>query len=151
MMGNETDFRTKDVANASAVTTYRMISLGLAVAFGGVGILFLMVPGGVLHYFNDLSVTLGLQPSPVEGINFYLILAAGYMYVVTLLAWFMYRQPTNRFFPVLLLNAKLASSIFSLIFFLVVGRALIYLTNGIIDGLIGIGVLLLVKMQRRME
>jgi hypothetical protein len=104
-----------------------------------------------LHFFNDFSASFGLRSSPIEGINFYLILAIGYMYLVAMLAWFMSRQPENRLLPVLLLNAKLASSILSLVFFFAVNHALIYLANGVIDGLIGAGVLFMYRKQRRLE
>jgi hypothetical protein len=67
------------------------------------------------------------------------------MYAVALIAWFMSRQPENHFFPLLLLNAKFASSILSFVFFFSVIHSLIYLTNGIVDGLIGCGVLLMFR------
>ena len=130
------------------ITLYRRISLGFAIVFAGVGLLFLLIPGTVLRLFSEISFSFGLQSSPFEGINFYLILAVGYMYVVTMLAWLMYRQPENRSFPVLLLNAKTASSVLSFVFFIGVNQALIYLLNGIVDGLITGGVYLMYRMQR---
>jgi hypothetical protein len=128
---------------------YRWTGLCLAVIFAIVGLLFLLLPGGVIVFFNDVSRSFGLLPLSVEGAGFYLVLAVGYMYVVTLLAWFMYRAPANHLAPVLLVNAKLASSFLSFIFFFAVQGALIFLVNGIVDGLIGAGVLTLYLKQRR--
>jgi hypothetical protein len=73
---------------------------------------------------------------PVQGFGFYHILAVGYMYLVTLLAFFMYRHPEDMRFPLLLTHAKLASSILSLALFLFHERYLIYITNFIVDGFI---------------
>lgn len=138
----------KEQSDARRPSTYRSVSLGLAMVFAATGLLFLCLPGALLRFFNDFSVSFGLQSSPVEGTNFYLILAAGYMYLVTLLAWNMFLHPANRLLPVLLLNAKLASSALSLIFFLLVNRALIYLANALVDGLICAGVFLMHRKMR---
>lgn len=120
---------------------YRLISLALAVIFALVGLIFLFMPNGVLSFFNDISQYLDMPLSPVQGVNFYLILAVGYMYLVTWLAYFMYRYPADRRFPLLLANAKLASSILSFYLFWLQQPYLIYITNGVIDGSIGIMVL----------
>ena len=96
--------------------------------------------------FNDIPVSgwtiisgyLGMKPSPVHGQGFYLILAVGYMYLVTLLAYRMYKQPENSSFPLLLAHGKLFSSILSFGLFIFQQPYLIYLTNSIVDGLIGI-------------
>ena len=129
--------------------TYRGISLAFSAVFAAVGLLFLLVPGTVLAFFNDLSIAVGLQSSSVEGPGFTLILAVGYMYVVSAIAWLMWRYPENLIFPILLVNAKLASSLLSFIFFFAVRHALIYLANGIVDGLIGAGVFWMYRKQRR--
>ncbi len=117
---------------------YRSISLSLAVIFALVGLIFLFIPGSVLSFFNYLSTYLGMPVSPVRSVNFYLILAVGYMYVVTWLAYFMYRYPTDPRFPLLLANAKLASSLLSFLLFWTQPPYLIYVTNGVIDGSIGV-------------
>ncbi len=71
------------------------------------------------------------------------------MYLVTLLAGLMFRKPGNPLLPLLLAQAKLASSIFSLVFFF--GRApyLICLANAVVDGLIGALVLSLYFLQKK--
>jgi hypothetical protein len=122
---------------------YRFSGLCLAIVFAAVGMLFLLLPGTVLAFFNDLSLTFGLGASSVDGLDLYLVLAGSYMYVVTLLAWGIYRAPENPVYPVLLVNAKLASAALSLIFFFTTDRALIYLVNGLVDGSLGAAVLLM--------
>jgi hypothetical protein len=117
---------------------YRFFSLSCAIVFTIVGLIFLISANGVLTFFNSISGHLGMTLSPVQGYDFYLILAAGYMYLVALLAYFMYKQPASRDFPLLLANGKFASSVLSVGFFIFHQPYLIYLTNCIVDGLIGI-------------
>jgi len=116
----------------------RALGYGLAAIFAAVGLVFLVAPGGVIVFFNSLSRPLGMEAAPVSGRSFYLVLAAAYMSVVTLLAWNMARQPENRAYSVLLMQAKLASSLISLGFFAFHGPFLIYLVNGLVDGTIGV-------------
>jgi hypothetical protein len=111
--------------------------------FAITGILFLSIPDKVIVFFNNISSSLGMLQSPVIGWNFYLILAAGYMYLVTILAFLMLRHPENQDFPLLLIHGKLISSVLSLAFFLLQAHYLIYLANFIIDGMIGIAVLIM--------
>ncbi|MEN6348703.1 MAG: hypothetical protein ABFD08_04800 [Syntrophomonas sp.] len=129
--------------------SYKLISLSLAVIFAVVGLLFLLAPSGVLGFFNIVSKYLGMAPSTEQGSNFYLILAVGYMYLVTLLAYFMYRNPEDSKFPLLLANGKLASSILSIFMFILHKPYLIYITNGVVDGFIGLLVIFIyLKMKR---
>ena len=120
---------------------YRTISLLMAVIFVVVGLCFLFLPNNVLEFFNSIAAFSGMKLSPVQGLNFYLILAVGYMYLVSLLAWLMFKHPENFYFPLLLTNAKLASSLLSLSFFIFHQPCLIYLINCLVDGLIGLLVL----------
>lgn len=129
--------------------TYKFISLSLAVIFFAVGLIFLFIPNGVLRFFNALSGFLGMPTSPVEGMNFYLVLAVGYMYLVTLLAIFMFCFPQDRRFPLLLVNGKLASSLLSFYLFLTHQPYLIYIANGVIDGFIGVFVLVISFRMRK--
>jgi hypothetical protein len=117
---------------------YRPVSLLLAIIFAITGLLFLFIPDKVLILFNNLSPWLSMPQSPVIGANFYLILAAGYMYLVTVLAVLMFRHPENRYFALLLTHAKLASSLLSLALFIFQAHYLIYLANFIVDGIIGL-------------
>jgi hypothetical protein len=128
---------------------YKTLSFGFTLLFAAVGIIFLSVPDKVLSFFNTLSSSIGMVESPVVGWNFYVILAAGYMYLVTILAFLMFRHPENRDYPLLLTHAKLASSFISLVLFVLNAHYLIYLANFIIDGAIGILVLTLAAKTRR--
>ena len=117
---------------------YRIFSLSFAIIFLIVGCLFLLVPGRVLIFFNSLSEYLGLNQSPVPDFNFYIVLAIAYMYLVTLVAFLMYKHPENSYFPLLLANGKLASSLLSLCIFVFSQPYLILVVNCVVDGLIGI-------------
>ncbi len=119
------------------MTKYRQFSLAATLVFALVGLAFLFIPDRVLVFFNGVSSTLGMLPSPVIGASFYLILAVAYMYLVALLAYLMYRYPEVKHFPLLLAHAKLASAALSLYLFLVHQPYLIYLANCLVDGLIG--------------
>jgi len=128
---------------------YRSISLMLMILFAATGIIFLSIPDRVLILFNTLSGVLGTQRAPLDGWSFYLILAVGYMYLVSILAFLMYKRPENRYFPLLLTHAKLASSVLSLALFLLHANYLIYLANFVVDGVIGSVVLVLYLKTRR--
>lgn len=128
---------------------YKPTNLLLIFVFAIVGMLFLVIPDQVLIFFNNISSHWGMAQSPVIGHNFYLILAAGYMYLVTVLAFLMFRNPEVRQYPMLLAHAKLTSSFLSLMLFLFHAHYLIYLANFIIDGFIGLAALYFYfKLQR---
>jgi hypothetical protein len=128
---------------------YRTISLMLSIIFLAVGFLFLLMPGKVLIFFNTLSGQLGFSPSPVDNIDFFLVLAVAYMYLAALLAFLMWRHPENRHFPLLLAHGKIASSLLSILLFAIRWPYLIFLANFVVDGLIGIiAVLFSSKIKR---
>lgn len=127
---------------------YRAAALAMTAGFVIVGVLFLAIPDGVLSFFNRMSGPLGLPPAPPVGHSFFLVLASGYMYLVSLLAWLMFRHPENRTFPSLLIKGKLATSLLSLGFFLAHRPFLIYLVNFLVDGLIAAGVWWLSKLRK---
>lgn len=116
---------------------YRLFSLTCAIIFAFVGLVFLFMPSQVLVFFNSFSTCFGMPQSPVQGVSFYLILAVAYMYIVALLALLMYRHPLEKGCLFLLVNAKMASSLLSLYFFLIYQPYLIYIANCVIDGCIG--------------
>lgn len=128
---------------------YKTFSFSAFITFAFVGLIFLFIPGKVLIFFNNLSSYLGMTLSATEGINFYLILAVSYMYLVALLAFLMYRHPENKLLPLLLAHGKFASSILSICLFLLHQPYLIYLTNFIVDGLIGIAALIFFLRLKR--
>ncbi|HUI29668.1 MAG TPA: hypothetical protein VLX91_05590 [Candidatus Acidoferrales bacterium] len=128
---------------------YRYVSIIMAIIFGVVGILFLFMSSDVLVFFNRMSGLLGMEQGESAGEHFYVILAVAYMYVVALLAFLMYHDPRNASFPFILFNAKVASSIVSAATFLFGRHLLIYITNCIVDGLIGLMVFAMYRCVRR--
>lgn len=127
---------------------YKLFSLTAAAIFAVVGLIFLFFPDSALIFFNSISGYFGLPQSPVQGVSFYLTLAAAYMYLVTLLACMMYRYPEQNIYPFLLVQGKLASSVISIYLFLRHQPYLIYFANFVIDGFIGIAALYLMKMKK---
>lgn len=126
-----------------SIKNYRLISLGLAITFAIVGLIFLFAPNGVINFFNNMSGYFNLSEADFEGMNFFLILSVAYMYLVTILAFLMYKNPSNIYYPQLLAHAKFASSLISLYMFIIHQPYLIYISNFIVDGLIGGLVLIL--------
>ncbi len=122
---------------------YRLVSIVLFAAFIVVGFTFLVVPIEVIRFFNVLSRPMGLPEAPAEGGGLYLILAVGYMYMVSFLAWRMIRDPLERLPAHLLIQAKAASSLLSFLYFFIVHSYFILLANGIVDGAIAAGLLLM--------
>jgi hypothetical protein len=134
-------------ANSSAK---RVAAYGMAAVFAAVGGVFLAAPGSVISFFNSLSEHLGMSPAPASGPSLYSALAAAYMYMVTILAWNTARRPKENVFPRLLVQAKLASAAVSFGLFFVSGPYLVFLANGIVDGLIGAGVHVLFRRNGTM-
>lgn len=128
---------------------YRLASAAMAACFAGVGLAFFAAPEPILAWFNRLSAPLGLAPAPLQASSFFPVLALAYMYLVALLAGLMFKRPGNPLLPLLLAQAKLASSVLSLAFFF--GRApyLICLANAVVDGGIGALALWLLRLQKR--
>lgn len=128
---------------------YRFASLTMAACFAAVGLAFYIAPGPVLEWFNRLSAPLGLAQAPVQPGTFFPVLALAYMYLVTLLAALMFRKPGHPLFPLLLAQAKLASSALSLLFFFGRDPYLVCLANAVVDGGIGALALWLSRLQKR--
>ena len=128
---------------------YKPVSFSFCIIFAVVGMLFLFIPDKVLEFFNTLSDYFAMSMMDINGFGFYQLLAVGYMYGVTLLAFLMYRFPEDTRYPFLLIHCKFASSILSLIYFVFLGSYLIFLVNFIIDGLIGICVLFFYVKKKR--
>jgi hypothetical protein len=122
---------------------YRYLSISMAISFALVGIIFLLIPNEVLTFFNNISLQIGMKETPLTVTSFFIILAVAYMYLVSLIAFMMFHNPRNIYFPFLLANAKLASSLLSLGIFLISQPYLIFISNSIIDGLLGLTCLLL--------
>jgi len=131
------------------MTFYRLSALFMMIAFIIVGLLFFLIPDGVLSFFNAISGQLGMEKILLQGKSFFLILATAYMYIVSLLAFFMFKYPDHQLPPLLLTNAKLASSLLSFGMFFAHQPYLIYLVNGLVDGAIGVFVLFLYLRMRK--
>lgn len=116
---------------------YKPLSLGGALIFAVVGLIFLLIPQQVLIFFNVLSDFWGFSHGSAAEFDFYIILAVAYMYLVTVLAYLMYRNPEESLFPLILAHGKLISSLLSLAAFIFKQRYLIYISNFFIDGIIG--------------
>ena len=128
---------------------YKVFSLTVAIIFAVVGLIFLFFPDWTLIFFNSISGYLRLPQAPLQGTGFYLILASAYMYLVTLLAYLMYRHPDQAIYPFLLAHGKLASSAISIYLFFMHQHYLIYLANFVIDGFIGVAALyFFLKMKK---
>ncbi len=121
---------------------YRAVSMVLCAAFAVVGLLFLLVPSYVLALFDRWSSDVGLATFAGDA-GFFVVLAVAYMYLVTLLAWSMARSPGDPAPARLLVHAKLASSLLSFACFLLGRPHLLFLVNGLVDGAIAAGVVLL--------
>ncbi len=125
------------------------VGAALAIAFAAVGCIFVLAPGRLLAFFDALSRRSGLAafPGPVD--RFWLVLAAAYMYVVTVLAWSMFRRPADPVYPRLLAHAKLCSAALSLAAFVLFVPHLLLLANGVVDGAIGVLALALWRQSLR--
>jgi hypothetical protein len=119
--------------NEPSAAFVKAFGLCLASVFAVVGGLFVLLPGGTLAFFNSASRRLGMVEGPVEA-SFFVVLAGAYMFVVTVLAWRMSRSPLEKIYPLILGQAKLASSLLSFLMFAIHAPWLILLVNGIVDG-----------------
>ena len=119
---------------------YRASGLVLLVVFAAVGVLFLFWPAATVQFFNTLARDWGIPESPIPSPSLYIALAAAYMCVVTLLALGMYRRPEVRAYALLLVQAKSASAVLSIILCFTGGVQLILVVNAIVDGAIALGV-----------
>jgi hypothetical protein len=115
------------------IRLYKITSLALALVFASVGALFLLKPDVVLAFMNGLGRGFGCPEAPLNGAGFYLALAVGYMYVVTLLAGMMFRNPSMRILPFLLAQAKGASGLLSVGLFIFHRSYFVYAANGAVD------------------
>ena len=112
----------------------------LAGTFAVVGLLFLLVPSGVLDTISDVGEWFGNDTrAPHTQVYLWLALAFAYMVVITgicLLA----QTDVVRYRALLLVLAagKTASSLGSLAFFLIQDQVFIYLLNFLVDGFLAL-------------
>lgn len=117
---------------------YRSIALALAVAFAATGLVFLAAPAQVNVFLGALGIGAGeALPAADLDSGLFRALAGAYMYLVTLFAWRMFRRPAEPAWPTFLAHAKLASALISFLLFAAHRSYLVYLLNGIVDGVLG--------------
>ena len=112
----------------------------LAVTFAVVGLLFLLVPSGVLDVVSDLGEWLGNDHrAPHTQEYLWLALAFAYMVVITGIC-LVAQADVVRYRPLLLVLAagKTASSLGSLAFFAIQEEVFIYLLNFLVDGFLAL-------------
>lgn len=112
----------------------------LAVTFAVVGILFLAVPSGVLNVISDVGEWFGNDTrAPHTQEYLWLALAFAYMVVITGIC-LVAQADVVRYRPLLLVLAagKTASSLGSLLFFVIQSQVFIYLLNFLLDGFLAL-------------
>jgi nitric oxide reductase large subunit len=112
----------------------------LAVTFAVVGLLFLLVPSGVLDVISDVGEWFGNDHRALHTRQYlWLALAFAYMVVITGIC-LVVQADVVRYRPLLLVLAagKTASSLGSLAFFLIQEEVFIYLLNFLVDGFLAL-------------
>jgi len=112
----------------------------LALTFAVVGLLFLLVPSGVLDVISDVGEWLGDDHrAPHTQEYLWLALAFAYMVVITGIC-LVVQSDVVRYRPLLLVLAagKTASSLGSLAFFLIQEQVFVYLLNFLVDGFLAL-------------
>ncbi len=123
----------------------------LAVSFAVVGILFIAVPSGVLDVISDVGEWFGNETrAPHTQEYLWLALSFAYMVVITGIC-LVVQTDVVRYRPLLLVLAagKTASSLGSLLFFVVQDQVFIYLLNFLVDGFLALFALLLWTLAGR--
>jgi nitric oxide reductase large subunit len=112
----------------------------LAASFAIVGILFIAVPSGLLDVISDVGEWFGNETrAPHTQEQLWLALAFAYMVVITGIC-LVAQMDVVRYRPLLLVLAagKTASSLGSLVFFLIDENVFIYLLNFLVDGFLAL-------------
>lgn len=112
----------------------------LAVTFAVVGLLFIAVPSGVLDVISDVGEWFGNETrAPHTQEYLWLALSFAYMVVITGIC-LVAQADVVRYRPLLLVLAagKTASSLGSLLFFVIQDHVFIYLLNFLVDGFLAL-------------
>jgi len=112
----------------------------LAVTFAVVGILFIAVPSGVLDVISDVGEWFGNETrAPHTQEYLWLALSFAYMVVITGIC-LVAQADVARYRPLLLVLAagKTASSLGSLLFFVIQDHVFVYLLNFLVDGFLAL-------------
>jgi len=137
---SQNDRPPAEFVSAGWKSVYRIAGLSFGIIFATVGVVFLVCPASVVLFFNSVAGRWGMRESPPPEASLYIALAAAYMYVVTVLALGMYFRPGEKLYPVLLVQAKSASAVLSLMLCIVAGAQLILVSNTIVDAVIALAV-----------
>ncbi len=129
----------------------RALGLLLFLVFVSVGVLFLLAPEAPLRGLNSIAVQFGMGRSPLHGTGFFSIMATAYMALVAILALRIFLHPDVALNPLLLAQAKAASSLFSFGGFLLHRPDLILLVNGVVDGGLALLAILIYRAARFRE
>lgn len=125
----------------------------LAATFAVVGLLFLLVPSGVLDVISDVGEWFGNDHrAPHTQVYLWLALSFAYMVVITGIC-LVAQADVVRYRPLLLVLAagKTASSLGSLGFFLFDQDVFIYLLNFLVDGFLALAALWLWSLCGRVD
>lgn len=112
----------------------------LAATFAVVGLLFIAVPSGVLDVISDVGEWFGNETrAPHTQEYLWLALSFAYMVVITGIC-LVAQADVVRYRPLLLVLAagKTASSLGSLLFFVIQSHVFIYLLNFLVDGFLAL-------------
>lgn len=122
---------------------YRWTLRAFALSFAVVGSLFVAAPNATIAFLNRVGSEIGdFAPAPASDLRLWLVLAASYMLLVTLLAWMAQRDlRRNRSLLLLLAAGKGCSSLLALGFYVFDSEAFAYLLNFLVDGSITLAVL----------
>jgi hypothetical protein len=115
---------------------HRLTLRVLAVSFAAVGTTFAVAPEATIRALDAAGAAFGdFEPAPAAGASLWLSLTAGYMVLVTLLAWMAQRDLRRyRHLIALLAAGKATSSLTSLLFYAVSVPAFPMLANFVVDG-----------------
>ncbi len=120
----------------SKQNNYRVLMLLLFWLFLIAGLTFYIVPNHIISVFNAVSEKIGyFQSIPPNMEKFYLDLAVAFMACVTAIAYLISKDVLKNLnlTPVLIVG-KTTSSLISLLSFILYQKALLYLSNFVIDG-----------------
>jgi nitric oxide reductase large subunit len=123
----------------------------LAVSFAVVGILFLVVPSGVLDVISDVGEWFGNDTrAPHTQEYLWLALSFAYMVLITVICLVAQTDVVRyRVLILILAIGKTASSLTALAFFLIQEQVFIYLLNFLVDGFLALSALWLWSLAGR--
>jgi uncharacterized membrane protein len=120
-----------------ATRRLRLLLRGLMVVFALGAVDFLVFPNLTIKILNASGSAFGLPALEWRAHEFWAVLAVAYMVLVTAFCWEATRRPGVEAQPVrFLIIGKTASSLVSLLYFVIAVQAFAFLANFLVDGLI---------------